>query len=105
MVFKIVDDDTMLSARIKVIGAGGAGGNAVNRMIEESESGKDNCLWFTTLISKSATLPHVYRTLKYSKAKENRTIEMSQGQKKSRFLAWTFMDKEQQREWWQRKPR
>lgn len=75
----------------------------IKRMIEESESGKDNCLWFTTLVSKSATLPHVYRALKYSKAKENRTIEMSQGQKKSRFLAWTFMDKELQREWWQRK--
>jgi 23S rRNA (adenine1618-N6)-methyltransferase len=74
----------------------------VTRMIEESESGKDNCLWFTTMISKSATLPHVYRKLKYSGAKENRTIEMSQGQKKSRILAWTFMDKDQQREWWER---
>lgn len=74
----------------------------VTRMIEESESGKNNCLWFTTLISKSATLPHVYRKLKYSGAKDNRTIEMSQGQKKSRILAWTFMDKDQQREWWKR---
>ncbi|MDP2805808.1 MAG: 23S rRNA (adenine(1618)-N(6))-methyltransferase RlmF [Gallionellaceae bacterium] len=74
----------------------------VNRMIEESESGKNNCLWFTTMISNSATLPHVYRKLKYSGAKENRTIEMSQGQKKSRILAWTFMDKDQQREWWKR---
>ncbi len=74
----------------------------VTRMIEESESGQNNCLWFTTMISKSATLPHVYRKLKYSGAKENRTIEMSQGQKKSRILAWTFKDKDQQREWWQR---
>jgi len=74
----------------------------VTRMIEESASGRDNCLWFTTLISKSATLPHVYRILKYSGAKENRTIEMSQGQKKSRILAWTFMDKQQQRDWWKR---
>lgn len=77
----------------------------VTRMIEESESGKNNCLWFTTLISKSATLPHVYRKLKYSGAKENRTIEMSQGQKKSRILAWTFMDKDQQRDWRLRKGR
>ncbi|MEI7842472.1 MAG: 23S rRNA (adenine(1618)-N(6))-methyltransferase RlmF [Gallionellaceae bacterium] len=75
----------------------------VNRMIDESESGKNNCLWFTTMISKSATLPHVYRKLKYSGAKENRTIEMSQGQKKSRILAWTFMDKDQQRDWWLKK--
>jgi len=72
----------------------------VTRMIEESQTGGDNCLWFTTLISKSSTLPHVYRALKYSGAKDNRTIEMSQGQKKSRILAWTFMDKQQQRDWW-----
>ena len=72
----------------------------VKRMIEESRSGHSNCLWFTTLISKSSSLPHVYRALKYSGAQDNRTIEMSQGQKKSRILAWTFMDKDRQREWW-----
>ena len=72
----------------------------VKRMIEESRSGHSNCLWFTTLVSKSSSLPHVYRALKYSGAKDNRTIAMSQGQKKSRILAWTFMDKTQQREWW-----
>lgn len=72
----------------------------VKRMIEESRSGQGNCLWFTTLISKSSSLPHVYRALKYSGAKENRTIEMSQGQKKSRILAWTFMDKQQRLDWY-----
>lgn len=72
----------------------------VTRMIEESKSGSENCLWFTTMISKSSSLPHVYRALKYAGATDNRTIEMSQGQKKSRILAWTFMDKQQQRDWW-----
>ena len=72
----------------------------VTRMIEESVSGHNNCLWFTTMISKSSTLPHVYRALKYAGAVDNRTIEMSQGQKKSRILAWTFMDKQQQNHWW-----
>jgi 23S rRNA (adenine1618-N6)-methyltransferase len=75
----------------------------VTRMIEESKSGRDNCLWFTTMISKSSSLPHVYRALKYAGATDNRTIEMSQGQKKSRILAWTFMDKQQQRDWWNQK--
>jgi 23S rRNA (adenine1618-N6)-methyltransferase len=75
----------------------------ISRMIEESVSGQKNCLWFTTMISKSSTLPHVYRTLKYSGATDNRTIEMSQGQKKSRILAWTFMDKQQQKDWWHQK--
>ncbi len=75
----------------------------VTRMIEESVAGHNNCLWFTTLISKSSTLPHVYRSLKYSGAIDNRTIEMAQGQKKSRILAWTFMDKHQRQECWGRK--
>ena len=74
----------------------------VTRMIEESKSGSENCLWFTSMISKSSSLPHVYRALKYAGATDNRTIEMSQGLKKSRILAWTFMDKQQQRGWWNR---
>jgi len=35
-------------------------------------------------------------------AVDNRTFEMSQGQKKSRFVAWTFMDKELRRAWGKR---
>ncbi|TAJ80547.1 MAG: 23S rRNA (adenine(1618)-N(6))-methyltransferase RlmF [Gallionellaceae bacterium] len=67
----------------------------VTRMIEESVSGRDHCMWFTTLISKSSSLPHIYRLIKNIGAVDNRTFEMSQGQKKSRFVAWTFMSKEQ----------
>jgi len=71
----------------------------VCRMIEESSRYRANCLWFTTLISKSASLPGVYRAIKYAGAVENRTIEMAQGQKKSRIVAWTFLDKKQQQAW------
>lgn len=71
----------------------------VCRMIEESARHRGSCLWFTTLISKSASLPGVYRAIKYAGAVENRTIEMAQGQKKSRIVAWTFLDKAQQRAW------
>lgn len=72
----------------------------VTRMIEESADGGDHCLWFTTLISKSASLPRAYDALQFFGAVDSRTIEMSQGQKKSRLLAWTFMDKKQRQEWW-----
>ncbi len=72
----------------------------VTRMIEESASGGEHCLWFTTLISKSTSLPQAYSALKQAGASDSRTIEMAQGQKKSRLLAWTFMDKQQRREWW-----
>jgi 23S rRNA (adenine1618-N6)-methyltransferase len=71
----------------------------VTRMIEESVSGRDHCMWFTTLISKSSSLPHIYRLIKNIGALDNRTFEMSQGQKKSRFVAWTFMDKVRRESW------
>ena len=71
----------------------------VCRMIEESLSYHGSCLWFSTLISKSASLPGVYRAIKNVDAVENRTIEMAQGQKKSRIVAWSFFDRKQQAAW------
>jgi len=71
----------------------------VCRMVEESVLFADRCLWFTTLISKSATLPAVYRALKKAGVADSRTIEMAQGQKKSRIVAWTFQSENQQRLW------
>jgi 23S rRNA (adenine1618-N6)-methyltransferase len=69
----------------------------VCRMIEESRQVRG--LWFTTLISKSATLPCVYRALKKAGVMDSRTIQMAQGQKKSRIVAWTFLDEKQRRAW------
>jgi 23S rRNA (adenine1618-N6)-methyltransferase len=71
----------------------------VCRMIEESTQLRGSCLWFTTLISKAASLPGVYRALKRAGALHNKTLEMAQGQKKSRFVAWTFLDDRQRQEW------
>jgi 23S rRNA (adenine1618-N6)-methyltransferase len=71
----------------------------VKKMISESVEFKEQCLWFTSLISKKTTLPGVYAALKTAKVFEVKTIEMAQGQKVSRFVAWTFFDKNQQAEW------
>lgn len=71
----------------------------VRKMVEESVSKAQNCLWFTSLISKNTTLPSIYHALKLAGAAEVRTIEMAQGQKISRFVAWTFHDAEQQAAW------
>lgn len=71
----------------------------VCRMIAESAQHPDRCLWFTTLVSKSASLPGVYRALKQAGALGSRTIDMAQGQKQSRIVAWTFLDEKQQRAW------
>lgn len=64
----------------------------VAAMIKESRHYATQCIWFTTLISKAANLPSVYRALKKVNALEVKTIEMSQGQKKSRIVAWTFLN-------------
>lgn len=62
----------------------------VKKMILESATIPNTCLWFTSLISKKEHLPSIYRALKNVKALEVRTIEMAQGQKTSRIVAWTF---------------
>lgn len=71
----------------------------VSRMINESAQIATQCFWFTTLISKAASLPAVYRALRKAGALEVRTIDMAQGQKKSRIVAWTFLNASQQRAW------
>ncbi len=60
------------------------------KMIQESVRYKKNCLWFSTLVSKSTTLPSVYEELKKVNIARIRTIDMTQGQKKSRIVAWSF---------------
>lgn len=60
----------------------------IKRMIEESVY--VNCKWFTTLVSKNSSLGPIYRALEKVRPQEIRTVDMGQGQKKSRFVAWTF---------------
>lgn len=64
----------------------------VCEMIAESVAVKSR--WFTSLISKSASLPGIYRALNKAGVRDSRTIEMAQGQKKSRIVAWTFHDQD-----------
>lgn len=71
----------------------------IKRMIEESAAVHDQCLWFTSLVSKSSALPFLYKHLRAFNAVEVKTIDMSQGQKQSRILAWTFMNYDQQADW------
>ena len=69
------------------------------KMIEESVSFSQNCLWFTTLVSKSDNLPSIYNTLKKVNAVNVKTINMSQGNKISRLVAWTFLNETKHIEW------
>ncbi|HJU84706.1 MAG TPA: 23S rRNA (adenine(1618)-N(6))-methyltransferase RlmF [Holophagaceae bacterium] len=69
------------------------------RMIAESAAQPERCRWFTTLVSRSATLPSLRAALRKAGAKEVRTLDMAQGQKKSRILAWTFLDEAARAAW------
>lgn len=64
----------------------------LERMIKESAAFAKSCTWFSSLISKKTTLPAAYYALKKAGASEVKTIDMAQGQKVSRVLAWTFME-------------
>jgi 23S rRNA (adenine1618-N6)-methyltransferase len=67
------------------------GGEAlfIKRMIKQSLSYKLQVGWFTTLVSKKENLNKIYSQLDKLKA-SHKTIEMTQGSKQSRFVAWKF---------------
>lgn len=71
----------------------------VTQLIKESTQLGRQVLWFSTLVSKASNLPLIQSTLKKVGAVETRIVEMGQGQKQSRFVAWTFHDKAKQEAW------
>jgi 23S rRNA (adenine1618-N6)-methyltransferase len=78
--------------------AGGEEG-FIGRMVAESAQLPTSCLWFTTLVARSASLSAVYRALKKAGVQESRTIDMAHGQKQSRCVAWTFFNARQRQAW------
>ncbi|AFK04759.1 Ribosomal RNA large subunit methyltransferase F [Emticicia oligotrophica DSM 17448] len=62
----------------------------VRNMIFESKEISQQITWFTSLISKKEHLLSIYYYLKQVNALQVKTINMAQGQKISRIVAWTF---------------
>ncbi len=71
----------------------------ITNMIRESALYSSQVLWFTCLVSKKENLSKLTFLLKKIKAVDFRIIEMSQGQKISRILAWTFIDPNKHKDW------
>ncbi len=71
----------------------------IKNMIRESRKFSKSCLWFSTLISKQSNLKSAYSDLEKAKASSVKTIDMGQGNKISRLVAWTFFTEDQQHEW------
>ena len=59
-------------------------------MISESKDYSNQCSWFTSLVSKKENLKPCYEALKKASAVTVKTINMVQGNKITRILAWTF---------------
>lgn len=60
------------------------------RMIQESVLFAHQIRCFTVLVSNRDSLEGVYRALKVARVADFKTVEMAQGQKVSRIVAWTF---------------
>ncbi len=71
----------------------------IKKMIKESVEFKNNCLWFTTLVSKKENLDNIYKVLKFVKVFDYKTIDMNQGNKKTRIVAWTFQNQITHKNW------
>ena len=77
------------------------GGEAsfLKRMIAESAAFAGQVLWFSSLVSKASNVPYAENLLKKAGAVEVRCIDMAQGNKQSRFVAWTFHSPAQREAW------
>jgi 23S rRNA (adenine1618-N6)-methyltransferase len=67
----------------------------IARMVEQSMEFADQCLWFSSLVSKKDNLQPLHRILRKAKVADFKVVEMAQGQKTSRFIAWTYIKKSQ----------
>jgi 23S rRNA (adenine1618-N6)-methyltransferase len=68
-------------------------------MISESKGFAAQCLWFTSLVSKSENLKPCYAQLAKQEASDVKTIEMHQGNKITRILAWSYLSPSQRQAW------
>jgi 23S rRNA (adenine1618-N6)-methyltransferase len=67
----------------------------IANMVKQSMECADQCLWFTSLVSKKDNLQPLYRILRKAKVADFKVVDMAQGQKTSRFIAWTYIQKTQ----------
>lgn len=86
------------------------GGEAafIARIADESQGMGQQICWFTTLVSKAGNVQPLQARLRKLGASKVVSSEMSQGQKRSRFVAWTFLDEVQRESWrnahWRQRP-
>lgn len=68
-------------------------------LIEESKTYASSVLWFSSLVAKDVHLKGIYAALKRAGTKEVKTVNMAQGNKQSRFVAWSFLNPVERKNW------
>ncbi|MDO7173240.1 23S rRNA (adenine(1618)-N(6))-methyltransferase RlmF [Mariniflexile sp. AS56] len=71
----------------------------LHNYLYESSLFKQQCFWFTTLVSKKDLVKGMQDSLKKLGAVNVKIIPMGQGNKLSRIVAWTFLTPEEQKKW------
>lgn len=71
----------------------------LKRMISESQNVGKQVSWFSSLVSKGDNIKPLKKLLTVLGAKQVKVVPMSQGQKISRFIAWSFLTEDEQKNW------
>lgn len=77
------------------------GGEAafIARLADESRAFADQVMWFSTLVSKGGNVEPLATRLNKLGARDVRVVDMAQGQKRSRFVAWSYLDAGRRAAW------
>lgn len=96
---KIIKKELNFGGKATELWCPGGEASFIKLMIKQSAKKSKNCLWYTTLVSKKDNLEAIYAHLKNVAANKIETIEMKQGHKITRIVAWSFCTKEEHKSW------
>lgn len=71
----------------------------LHNYLYQSSLFKTNCFWFTSLVSNKDHVKSMQESLKKLRATKVKILNMHQGNKISRIVAWTFLSKQEQEDW------
>lgn len=71
----------------------------LHNYLYESSLFKTNCFWYTSLVSNKDLVKSMQKSLKKLGATQVKVINMQQGSKVSRVVAWSFLTAKQQKYW------
>lgn len=71
----------------------------IQNMMTESLDWSRNCFWFTSLVSQKDHLMVLEKIAKSLPIRQFKIIEWANGNKQTRFIAWSFLNPQQEKEW------